>query len=119
MTCYLIALTAVGVDFVEGVSGHVEHLHVGTEFFNQSLNDGLCRCRRTHPDAFCGYLLTGVLKVEPHHTVELEFLVVENQPINYSCGLNLWSTIDLIFFYCMFTSFGSDKEKRSRRLAFH
>jgi hypothetical protein len=51
--------------------------------------------------------------------VELEFLVVENQPINYSCGLNLWSTVDVIFFYCMFTSFGSDKEKRSRRLAFH
>ena len=63
---------------VQGVLGHLEHLHVGPELFDERLDDGLGRGRAGHPDALCGHFLARPkvlgLVVEPHDAGKLEVL---------------------------------------------
>ena len=67
-------LTSVGMNFVERVFGHVQHLHVRTELLDERLDDGLSGSRGRNPDAFGGNLLTGILEVVSHHSVEFILL---------------------------------------------
>jgi hypothetical protein len=53
---------------------NLKHSHIWTELFNERLDDGLRGGCRGNANALGGDLLTSVLEVESHNTMELEVL---------------------------------------------
>lgn len=76
-------LTSADVHFVERVLGRGQHAHVRPELLGQRLDDILRGCRARDPDTFCCKVPSRfILKIKPHHSMELQVLE-ENKTIHF------------------------------------